>query len=139
MVHVCLDELKRLILDHPDCLRIDVLLELINLLSCDALTVLRGLESFFEDRLDISHSLNALSHAQAEVTEPLVVESDGPVLAEEFYHVRNDALIVSRGQGVEIVLVKSNKAPETLEDDLLTGAIERKVAEVFEPEVLEKR
>ena len=26
-----------------------------------------------------------------------------------------------------------------LEDDLLTGAIERKVAEVFEPEVLEKR
>ena len=26
-----------------------------------------------------------------------------------------------------------------LEDDLLTGAIERKVAEVFEPEVLESR
>jgi len=94
VVHVRLDELKRLILDHPDCLWINELLEALHLLPGDAFTAFGGLKCFLEDALDISHALDALSHAQAEVTEPLVVECDGPVLAQELNNVGNDALLV---------------------------------------------
>lgn len=95
MVHVCLNELESLVLDHPDCLWIDHLFEFLHLLPSDAFSVLGGLECFLKNALDISHALDALSHSQAEVTEPLVVESNGPVLTQEFNHVRDNALLVS--------------------------------------------
>ena len=98
MVHVCLNELKSFILDHPSRLWVNQLLEFFHLISGDSLAVLGRLESLFKDILDVSHALNALSHSQAEVSEPLVVDCDGPVLAEELYDVWNDSLIVSSGQ-----------------------------------------
>ena len=95
MVHVCLNKLKGLVLDHPDSLWINKLLEVLHLLSSNALTIFGRLKCFFEDALDVSHALNTLSHAQAEVTKPLVIKCDCPVLAEELNDVGNDALIES--------------------------------------------
>lgn len=123
MVHICLEELEGLILDHPDCLWIDELLELLHLLPGDAFAVFGGLKCFLEDVLDISHALNALSHAQAEVAEPLVVECDAPVLAQELNDVGDNALLVSRSQRVEIVFMQANEAPETLKDNLLAAHV----------------
>lgn len=111
VVHVCLDELKGLVLDHPDSLWINKLLEVLHLLPGDAFAIFGGLKCFLEDALDVSHALNTLSHAQAEVTEPLVVECDGPVLAQELNDVGDDALLVSRSQRVEIVFMQANEAP----------------------------
>ena len=82
-------------MDHPESVWLHQLLELVNLVSGDTLTVLSGFEGLFKDALNISHALNALSHSEAEVSEPLVVESDGPVLTEELNDVWNDTLFVS--------------------------------------------
>jgi hypothetical protein len=55
--------------------------------------------------------LSALSHPEAEVTEPFVIECNGPVFAEELYDVWNDSLLVSGAERVKIVLMKTNKTP----------------------------
>ena len=81
MVHVGLDELERLLLDHAHCLRIHQLLKLGYLLSGYAFAILRRFEGLFQNRLDVAHALSALPQAQAEVAEPLMVQSDGPVFA----------------------------------------------------------
>jgi len=85
--------------------------------------VFGGIKCLLEDLLDISHALNALSHAQAEVTEPLVVECDSPVLAQELNNVGDNALLISRSQRVEIVFMQANEAPQTLKDDLLAAHV----------------
>ena len=95
MVHVGLDELKGLVLDHPDSLWINKLLVLLHLLPGDAFAVFGRVECFLKDALDISHALNALSHAQAEVTEPLMVKCDTPVLTQELNDVGDNALLIS--------------------------------------------
>jgi len=95
MVHVCLDELKSFVLNHSGSLWFHHVLELGNLFAGDAFAVLSGLEGLFKDGLHVLHTLSALSHSQAEIAEPFVVEGDGPVLAEELYDVWNDALFVS--------------------------------------------
>jgi len=95
VIHICLDELQGFVLDHPDSVRLDHLLEIVNLLSIDTLTVLSGLEGLFKDALDVSHALNTLSHSKTEVSEPLVVESNSPVLTQELNDVRNNTLLVS--------------------------------------------
>ena len=95
MIHICLDELQGLILDHPDSLRLNQLLEVLDLVSSDTLTILCGLEGLLQDALNVRHVLNGLAHSEAEVSEPLVVESDSPVLAEELHDVWDDALLVS--------------------------------------------
>ena len=94
MIHVRLEELKGLLLNHPHCLRIYQLFELLDLVFCNALPVSGSLEGSLKDALDVRHRLNALPHAETEVTKPFVVESDSPVLTQEFDHVRNDFLIV---------------------------------------------
>lgn len=119
MVHVGLDELQGFVLDHSSRCWVNVLLELFHLFSSDTFTVLGGLEGLLKDTLDILHSLDTLSHAEAEVSEPLVVHGDSPVFAEEFGDVRNDSLVVSRGHRVEVVLMETNESPKTLEDDFL--------------------
>ena len=87
MIHVRLNELKGLILDHLDRLLTHNCLEALHLFSGDALPIFGRLKCFLEDALDILHALDALSHAQAEVAEPLVVECDRPVLAQELHNV----------------------------------------------------
>jgi len=52
-----------------------------------------------------------------------MVKSNGPVLAQEFRNVGDDALVISGCQLVEIVLVKTNKAPKTLQDDFLAAHV----------------
>ena len=100
MVHVHLDELEGLVLDHLDGLGIEELAQVAELFSGDSIAVLGALEGLLQDGLHVSQALNAVTHAQAEVTEPLVVESHGPVLGEELHHIRNDALLETRGKGV---------------------------------------
>ena len=95
MIHICLDEFQGLVLDHSDCARVNHLLEVVNLISGDTLSILSCLESPLKNALDVCHLLDTLSHSEAEVSEPLVVESDGPVLAQELNDVRNNALLVS--------------------------------------------
>ena len=95
MIHICLDELQGLVLDHPDSVRLDHLLEFVDLLSCDTFTVFSGLKGLLKNGLDVSHALNTLSHSEAEVSEPLMVESNSPVLTQEFNDVRNNTLFVS--------------------------------------------
>jgi len=95
MVHVGLDELQGFVLDHSCRVRVNVLLELFHLVSSDTFAVLGSLEGLLKNALDFLHSLDTISHAEAEVSEPLVVHGDGPVLTEEFSDVWNDSLVVS--------------------------------------------
>ena len=111
VVHVCLDKLEGLVLDHLDCLWINKFLEVFHLFPRDALTIFGGLKCFLKNALNISHALNTLSHAQAEVTEPFMVKCDGPVLTKELNNVGNYALIVSHSQRVEIVFMQANETP----------------------------
>ena len=97
------------------------------MISGDTFTVFGGLEGFLKDALDILHSLDTLSHAEAEISEPLVVHGDSPVLAEELNDVRNDSLVVSRGHGVEVVLMETYECPKTLEDDFLATHVSDRV------------
>ena len=64
VIHVSFDELKSLILDHLNSLRVEHVTQLLDLLTAQALAFLvcfiKGLAN---DVLDISKSLNALSHA----------------------------------------------------------------------------
>ena len=123
MIHVCLNELKSLVLDHSCRLWLNKLLEVVHLFSGNAFSILGGFKGSLEDVLDVGHSLDALSHSQAEVTEPLVIDCDSPVLTEEFNGVWNDALIVSRSQGVQVVLVKSNETPNALQHNFLASHV----------------
>ena len=123
MVHVGLDELQGFILDHSSRVGVKILLEIIHLLSGDTFTVFGSLEGFLQNALDVLHRLNTLSHAEAEVSEPLVVHSDCPVLTKEFGDVWNDSLVISCGQVVEIVLVETNESPKTLKNDFFAAHI----------------
>ena len=109
VVHVCLDELKCLVFDVLDCLVIEFLSQVLNLLACDALAVLSCLETFDNDRDHIGETLDALSHAQAEIAEPLVVKTNSPVLREELNNVGDYTSVKSASQCIEVVLVKANK------------------------------
>jgi hypothetical protein len=71
--------------------------------------VLGGLEAFDDDCNNIGETLDALSHAQAEIAEPLVVETNGPVLGQEFNNVGDYASVESACKRVEIVLVQANE------------------------------
>ena len=80
MIHVDLDELERLIFNHLDSLGIEQLAEVAELLSCQPFSVLGALKGLLEDGLNVSEPLDAVTHAQTEVSEPLVIESHCPVL-----------------------------------------------------------
>lgn len=71
--------------------------------------MLGGLEAFDDDCNNIGETLDALSHAQAEIAEPLVVETNGPVLGQEFNNVGDYASVESACKRVEIVLVQANE------------------------------
>lgn len=73
MIHVDLDELECLIFNHLDSLCIQQLPEVAELFARDTVAVLGALERLFEYGLDISESLYAVAHPEAEVAEPLVV------------------------------------------------------------------
>ena len=120
VVHVRLDELEGLLLDHAGRLAVNHCAQLLDHLAANALPLLRSLvEGVANDLLDVVKGLDTLAQPEAEVTEPLVVESDRPVLAEEFDGVGNDAVLVPLRELVEIVLVEANEAPQTLKDNLL--------------------
>ena len=76
-----------------------------------------------DDLLHVIEGLYSLAHAQAEVTEPLMVEGDGPVLAEELDRIRDNVIIVARSQLIKIVLVEADEAPQTLQHDLLVAHV----------------
>ena len=121
VVHVGLDELKGLLLDHASCLGLKHATELLDHVSADALALLAGaclVEGVSDDLLDIVESLDTLAHAQCEVAEPLVVQRDGPVLAEELYSVGDDAVLVALSQLVEVVLMQADETPQALQNDL---------------------
>jgi hypothetical protein len=73
--------------------------------------------------LDIFESLNTLAHSQAEVSEPLMVESDSPVFREEFSNVRDNTVFVTFCQLVHIVLVEPDETPKTLQDNFFMAHI----------------
>lgn len=124
VVHVGLDELEGLLLDHANGLAIDHGVELLDQLAADALPLLRGLvEGVADDLLHIIEGLDALAKAEAEVPEPLVVESDRPVLAKELNRVRDDVVLVALSQLVQVVLMQANEAPQALQDDLLVAHV----------------
>ena len=128
VVHVSLNELQSLILDHLDSVLVKHGRELLDVVSAKTLALLAGLiEGKANNVLDIVETLDALTHAQAEVSEPLVVEGNGPVLAEELHCVWNDSVVESVGQLVEIVLVEANETPQTLQDDLLITHVSHRV------------
>ena len=128
VVHVSLNELQSLILDHLDSVLVKHGRELLDVVSAKTLALLAGLiEGKANNVLDIVETLDALTHAQAEVSEPLVVEGNGPVLTEELHCVWNDSVVESVGQLVEIVLVEANETPQTLQDDLLITHVSHRV------------
>ena len=123
VIHVGLDELERLVLDHADGLVVELGAELQNLLTRQALTLGCGFESRVGDLLDVVQVANCVTHAQAEVPEPLVVESDSPVLAQELNDVRDDASLVARSERIEVVLVEADEGPERLQNHLLRSHV----------------
>lgn len=46
----------------------------------------------------------------AELAEKLVVQADGPVLAEELDDVRNQSVVVSLADMVQVLIGKTNEA-----------------------------
>ena len=115
VVHVGLDELEGLLLNHASGLAINHAAELLDQLAADALALFRGLvESVTDDLLHIVKGLDALAETQAEVAEPLVVESDGPVLAQELDCVRDDVVLVALRQFVQVVLMEAYETPQAL-------------------------
>ena len=50
-----------------------------------------------------------------------MVECDGPVLAQELESVRYGTIVVVRGQLVQVVLMEADKAPETLQHNVLVS------------------
>jgi hypothetical protein len=123
VVHVGLEELQGLVLDHSHSCWVYQLSELLDLVVRDTLAVLGGLKSLLQNSLNIGHALSTLSHAEAEVSEPLVVECNGPVLAEELNSIWNNALLVPCGKGVKVVLMQPNEAPETLKHNLFASHV----------------
>ena len=73
VVHVGLDELQGVVLHYPHGLGVQLPSEFGHLLPRDSLAVFRYFECLLEDILHLGHSLDALTHAEAEVAEPLVV------------------------------------------------------------------
>jgi len=115
VVHVCLYEFKGLFLDHSDCLCIKHATELLDKVAADSFTLLAGLvEGVPNDPLHVVKSLYSLTHTQAEVAEPLVVECNSPVFAQELDGVGNNSILVALSKLIEIVFVETDKAPETL-------------------------
>ena len=80
MIHVNLDEFEGLIFNHLDGLGVEQFAEVAELLSCYSFSILGILEGLFEDSLNVSQPLNAVTHAQTEISEPLVIECHCPVL-----------------------------------------------------------
>lgn len=75
----------------------------------------------------LRHTLGTLSHAQAEIAEPLVIQSNCPILAEEFNHIWNDTLLVPTAKLVEVVLVETNETPKTLKNDFFSAHVSDRV------------
>ena len=74
VVHVRLDELKSLILDHTSRLAVNHTTQLLYHFSADALPLLaRLIESMANNLLHVVQSLDALTQPQGEVSKPLVV------------------------------------------------------------------
>ena len=128
MVHVGLDELQSLILDGLDSSRVHVAAQLFKLLAGQSLALFDGLLcGFLKDFIHIRAFLNIFPHAEAEVSEPLMVEGDGPVLTEEFDNVGNDASLVTLSHLVEVVLMQSNETPERLKHDLFVTHVGNRI------------
>ena len=93
VIHVGLNELEGLLFDHASSLSLKHSAELLDHVAADTLPLLAGLvERVANDLLHVVESLDTLAHTQAEVSEPLVVECDGPVLAQELDSVRDDVV-----------------------------------------------
>lgn len=114
VVHVSLDELKSLLFDHASRLTLEHAAELLNQVSADTLALFCLVEGMSDDFLNIIQSLNALTHTEGEVAEPLVIQGDGPVFAKEFDSIGNDVVLIALGQLVKVVFVKTNETPQTL-------------------------
>lgn len=123
MVHVCLDKLEGLILDHPNCFLVKHLLVFFKLLPWQTLTVLGGFERLVTNLLHIRKTTDSSTHAEAEISEPFVVKGDGPVFGEELNHIWNNTSCVSLSEGVQVVLVETNERPERLQHHLFTSHV----------------
>lgn len=66
-----------------------------NLVAGNALSMLCGGKSIVEDVDYVRQSFDSFSHSQAEVSEPLVVKTDRPVLTQELNYVGDDASVKS--------------------------------------------
>jgi len=90
------------------------------------LAILQGLS---QNILNVLQAFDSVTHAQAEIAEPFMVESDGPVLGQEFDHIGDDLGLLSTPELVEIVLVQADEGPEGLQDDLLVAHVGDRVDE----------
>lgn len=123
VVHVGLDEFESLIFDHLHSLLIQLCTQIAQLFARKTKTSLGCIVDLLKDRLDVGESTYALTHAQAEVSEPLVVQRNSPVFAQEFDDIRDDTCLVPTGELIEVVLVQPDEAPQTLKDDLLIAHV----------------
>ena len=120
MVHIGLDKFEGLFLNHATSLAVHHGAQLLNHFATDTFPLFRGLiECMPDNLLHVVQSLDTLSKPEAEVTEPLVVESDRPILAEELDSVRNNVILVPLSQLIQVILMKSDETPQTLKDNLL--------------------
>lgn len=66
--------------------------------------------------MDVLQLVDPLSHFEAEVAEPFVVESHCPVFRKEFDNVGDYACFVSGGKSVKVVFMESDKGPKRLDN-----------------------
>ena len=123
MVHVGLHEFECLVLDHLNRRFAQVAGQLLDLLAGQTLAVTSHLERLANELLHVFESLDTLTHAEAEVAEPLVVEGDGPVLGEELGHVGDDTALVALSELVKVALVEADEGPERLQFHFLVTHI----------------
>jgi len=94
VVHIDSDKFECFIFDHLKSLWVKHLLQLSELTTLDSFPILGHLECLLKNQLDISQTLDRLAHAQTEVTEPLVVQSDCPVFTEELDDIWYDTILI---------------------------------------------
>lgn len=82
------------------------------IVSSNAFAILSLIKGFFKYNLNITQALDILSHPQAEVSEPLMIECNSPILREEISNVRNESLIVATGQAIKVIFMETNEGPK---------------------------
>ncbi len=79
VVHIGFNEFESFIFDHLHCLLIQLGTQFAQLRARKTKASLCLIEGLLQDRLDVGQSTDTLTHTQAEVTEPFMVQRNSPV------------------------------------------------------------